>query len=187
MQVAITGHTQGIGKALAEYFQSQGHTVVGYSRSNGFDISLEDTRNTIVEQLETCDVFINNAYVPFAQTDLLIKTIELWKNTPKTIVNINSKSIMMPYYPEDLSEYINDKRQQQKIIKDRVFKARPYIMNFTPGLVDTEMSTRFKSRKLDPNHIAKLVYTLLEFKNEVAVQDILIEVPDLDWNDIVRT
>jgi NADP-dependent 3-hydroxy acid dehydrogenase YdfG len=186
MKVAITGHTKGIGKALAEYFQNQGHTVLGYSRSNGFDISLEDIRNTIIEQLDSCDVFINNAYVPLAQTDLLIKTIELWGNTTKIIVNINSKSTLMPYYPEDLKEYVDDKRQQQKIIKDRVFKARPYIMNFTPGLVDTEMSNRFKSRKLDPNHIAKLIYTLLEFKNEVAVQEILIEVPDLDWNDIAR-
>ena len=187
MKVAITGHTKGIGKALAEHFQNQGHTVVGYSRSNGFDLSLEDVRNSIIEELDSCDVFINNAYVPFAQTNLLMRAIELWKDTPKTVVNINSKSTLMPFYPDDLKDYVDDKRKQQKIIKDRVFKARPYIMNFTPGLVDTELSERFKSRKLDPAHVAKLIYTLLEFKNEVAVQDILIEVPDLDWNDIVRS
>ncbi len=187
MRVIVTGHSKGLGKAIAEYFQNQGHEVVGFSRSNGFDISTEEVRNSIVEELKSCDVFINNAYAPVAQKDLLVKAIELWKNTSKTIVNINSKSIMMPYHPDDLKEYASDKQAQQKIVKDRIFNARPHIMNVTPGLVDTEMASSFKSKKLDPTSVAKLIYTLLEFKNDVAVQDILIEVPDLDWNDISRT
>ncbi len=186
MRVIVTGHSKGLGKAIAEYFQNQGHEVVGFSRSNGFDISTEEVRNLIVEELKSCDVFINNAYAPVAQKDLLVKAIELWKNSPKTIVNINSKSTLMPYCPDDLKEYVEDKRQQQKIIKDRIFKARPYIMSIAPGLVDTEMADRFKSKKLDPNQVAKLIYTLLGFKDSIAVQEVLIEVADLDWNDIVR-
>jgi len=81
---------------------------------------------------------------------------------------------------------VQDKNQQKEIIKNRIFKARPYIINFTVGLVDTEMSKEFDSKKIDPDNLAKFIYTLLEFKSTIAVQDILVEVPDLDWNDIKR-
>jgi len=186
MRIAITGHSQGLGKAIADHFQNFGHTVIGYSRTNGFDISQEDTRNKIIEELKSCDVFINNAYAPFAQKDLLVRAIDLWKNDNKTIININSKSTLIAVCPDYMKEYAADKQQQQKIIRDRIFKARPYIMNFTPGLIDTAMSENFKSKKLNTKKLAEFIYVLLEFKDSIAIQDVLVEVPDLDWNDIER-
>ena len=85
-----------------------------------------------------------------------------------------------------MEEYVQDKTQQKEIIKNRLFKARPHIINFTVGLVDTDMAKVFSSKKIDPTNLAKFIYTLIEFKTTVAVQDVIVEVPDLDWNDIKR-
>ena len=186
MKVAITGHTKGIGKALFEYFSQQGYDVIGFSRSNGFDISLKETQNQILKELTSCDIFINNAYVPKAQRDLLISAIDQWNGSAKTIVNIDSKSTLMKTIPPYMEEYVKDKLEQKEIIRERFFKARPHLINFTVGLVDTDMAQVFDSRKIKPNDLAEFIYLLIKFKDKVAVQDVLVEVPDLDWNDIKR-
>jgi NADP-dependent 3-hydroxy acid dehydrogenase YdfG len=186
MRVAITGHTRGIGKSLYDHFKHQGHEVLGFSKSNNFDITNEKSRNEIIENLKNCNIFINNAYALDAQKQLLNDAIELWEGTTNTIINIDSKSTLMKTIPNYMAKYVQDKNQQKEIIKNRIFKARPYIINFTVGLVDTEMSKEFDSKKIDPDNLAKFIYTLLEFKSTIAVQDILVEVPDLDWNDIKR-
>jgi NADP-dependent 3-hydroxy acid dehydrogenase YdfG len=40
MKIAITGHTAGIGQAIAKQYQSQGHKIVGISRRNGHNIKV---------------------------------------------------------------------------------------------------------------------------------------------------
>ena len=186
MKIAITGHSNGIGKALTDYFKQQGHTVIGFSRTNGFDITQLTSRQHILNELTTCDIFINNAYAPKAQHQLLIDAIQLWEGTTNTIINIDSKSTLMKTVPNYMEEYVHDKAQQKELIKNRIFKARPHIINFTVGLVDTDMAKVFSAKKIDPANLAKFIYTLIEFKSSVAVQDILVEVPDLNWDDIKR-
>ena len=62
MIVRITGHTKGIGKCLYDDLVAEGHDVVGYSRSNGFDISTKQSREIIIEESKQADVFINCAW-----------------------------------------------------------------------------------------------------------------------------
>ncbi len=82
MKIAITGHTKGIGKALYNYFSEIGHEVIGMSRSNGYDITLNPDK--ILEQISSCDLFINNAYDGnSSQVELLKKAALL---TPKIVV-----------------------------------------------------------------------------------------------------
>ena len=38
-KICIIGHTQGIGKAVAELFEQKQFEVIGLSRSNGYDLS----------------------------------------------------------------------------------------------------------------------------------------------------
>ena len=186
MNISITGHTKGIGFALKTYFESQGHTVIGFSRANGYDITNLECIEQIISQSKDCDVFINNAYAVNGQTLLLEKMINEWNHTTKTIINLNSKTTLIPKanVPEFLKEYVDEKLKQKEIILSRVFKARPHLCNVTVGLVETEMSTVFNAKKINPADLAKFIYTLIEFKDQIAVQDILIEVPDLDWNEI---
>lgn len=68
--VAITGHTSGIGKGLYEHFESQGCRVKGFSLDTGFDISLKENQEQIIELTKDCDLFINNAYSGYAQVDI---------------------------------------------------------------------------------------------------------------------
>ena len=70
MKIAITGHTAGIGKSLTQIYQSQGHEIIGLSRREGNNI-----RNIpkISDQIEPCDMFVNNAQAGYAQTELLFE------------------------------------------------------------------------------------------------------------------
>lgn len=73
--IAITGHTSGIGKGLYEYFEKKGCRVKGFSKDTGFDISVPENRDRIVELTRDCDLFINNAYSGYAQVELA----KLWQ------------------------------------------------------------------------------------------------------------
>lgn len=86
MKYAITGHSAGIGQALYNFLPN----AVGFSRSNGYDITDSKSRQQIVQQCNNCDVFINNAFNEFGQTYMLLDMFHSWKNTDKTIVNVGS-------------------------------------------------------------------------------------------------
>ena len=49
---------------------------------------------------------------------------------------------------------------------------------------ESASSIMFSAKKMNPIDIAKLIEFIISMKDSVAVQDILVEVPDLDWNDI---
>ena len=85
MKIAITGHTAGIGRALADAYE--GHEIVGLSRRDGNNI-----RNIpkICDQIEPCDMFINNAQAGFAQTELLFEMARRWTGTNKHIIVIST-------------------------------------------------------------------------------------------------
>lgn len=88
--VAITGHTSGIGLGLKIYLESNGSTIYGFSRTNGYDISKFDDRLRIINQAANCDLFINNAYNDFCQTELFIEWFKRYHLTNKTIINVGS-------------------------------------------------------------------------------------------------
>jgi NAD(P)-dependent dehydrogenase (short-subunit alcohol dehydrogenase family) len=93
MKIAITGHTAGIGQALTNIYLSQGHEVVGLSRRDGNNI-----RNIpkICEQIEPCDVFVNNAQAGYAQTELLFEMARRWTGSGKRIMVISTMMTQDP-------------------------------------------------------------------------------------------
>lgn len=106
MKIGITGHTRGIGKSLYDYFQDNNHTVIGFSRSNGHDIDLNQDK--IVEVLKSCDVFINNASSNDSQLQLLKKTNKI---VPKIItvgsISTNYRNALNDNIKNDLEDYFN--------------------------------------------------------------------------------
>lgn len=93
MKIAITGHTAGIGQALARLYTNQGHDIVGLSKREGWNI-----RNVlkICDQIEPCDVFVNNAQAGYAQTELLFEMAQRWQGTRKHIVVISTMMTQSP-------------------------------------------------------------------------------------------
>lgn len=78
MKCIVTGHTSGIGKAIYQHFISKQYTVIGMSRSNGYDII--NDQDKIVEESVDCDIFVNCAYSGTGQLDLLNRLHDKVKN-----------------------------------------------------------------------------------------------------------
>lgn len=93
MKIAITGHTAGIGQALAYEYAQQGHEIVGLSKRDGNNI-----RNIpkICDAIEPCDMFINNAQSGYAQTELLFEMSQRWQGTHKSIMVISTMMTQDP-------------------------------------------------------------------------------------------
>jgi NAD(P)-dependent dehydrogenase (short-subunit alcohol dehydrogenase family) len=83
MTVAITGHTSGIGQALAAALANRGDSVIGLSRANGYDIT---SPADIVRKSCEADVFICNAYAGFAQVDLVFAMARRWAEHPRRLI-----------------------------------------------------------------------------------------------------
>lgn len=140
MKVAITGHSAGIGQALSKAYTSRGHTVVGLSRRNGFNIR---SFQKVADQIEDCDVFINNAQAGFAQTELLFEVFKRWETLcNKTIVNISSELARQPAVVGlnlDMDLY----RIQKVALEEAVMQLRrrsqlPRLIIVRPGQVNTQ-------------------------------------------------
>lgn len=93
MKIAITGHTAGIGKALAHQYSLLGHEIVGLSKREGNSIRVIPR---IADLIEPCDVFINNAQAGFSQTELLFEMARRWQKTKKHIISISTMMTQDP-------------------------------------------------------------------------------------------
>jgi NAD(P)-dependent dehydrogenase (short-subunit alcohol dehydrogenase family) len=182
MKIGITGHTKGLGHAFFNLFKSQGHEVVGFSRSNGYDIV--EKIDDVINAVKDFDMFINNAYAPVAQTELLSRMITEWQGTDKIIVNISSKVVVLDEPPAMVKDYANNKLNQNLLIAKRHTTASPRILNITLGIIDTEMSKPVTAKKMNPADVADMVNALLSYKDVVYVQELMIDVPGQDWKDM---
>ena len=91
MKIAITGHTAGIGQALAEAYY--GNEIVGISKRDGNNIK---NVPKVADLIEPCDMFINNAQAGYAQTELLFEMARRWEGTRKHIVVISTMMTQDP-------------------------------------------------------------------------------------------
>ena len=108
MKIAITGHSAGIGQALSTIYTEQGHEVVGLSRRNGYNIR---SISKLASMIESCDVFVNNAQVGFAQTELFWEVWNRWRGQNKTIINISTQMTNNNVAPkEEWDQYIIQKK-----------------------------------------------------------------------------
>jgi NADP-dependent 3-hydroxy acid dehydrogenase YdfG len=149
-KIAITGHNHGIGQALANNYKSQGHDVIGLSRSTGYDIKLED----ILDPIKDCDILINNAHDEFGQVQLLHRVFNLWQHqSNKQIINISSAITMYPI-PANLHMEEYQYRLQKVCLEEAVNQLRllengPRLILVKPGAVATYPSDASTSANAD--------------------------------------
>ena len=90
-KIAITGHTQGLGKYLFEILKQRGHHVQGFSRRNGYDIRDYSVVTKILEETKGYDWFINNAKPDFVQTQIVYRFYR--SQTVKNVLSIGSAAV----------------------------------------------------------------------------------------------
>jgi hypothetical protein len=163
MGIGITGHTSGIGKALFDIFPS----ALGFSRSNGYDITQKSSRDKILNEISECDVFINNANSEFGQQYLLYELWEQWKEKDRLIINIGSRA----------ADFVHDERYphyRYSIQKQALESASKYmthcmkpckVMCIKPGYVDTPGVRNITAIKMDPKELALYIKELVELRN----------------------
>lgn len=183
MKVAITGHTAGIGLALANRLK-QDHDILGFSRSNGFDISSSLIREQITNEVKNFDIFINNAYHPQGQIDMLNEILNCWDNTEKVVVNISSLIVYKdsPYFTGDLELYRDSKIKLNNTIKN--YKGSVKILNVMPGLMDTDFylipDTFDRSNSISTDSFAELIQVLIKNSNNFFIKELIME--NNGWN-----
>lgn len=141
MKIAITGHTKGIGQALADAYQSRGHEIVGLSRSTGHNIR---SIPKCADLIESCDMFVNNAQTGFTQTELLFEMHRRWRGQEKTIISIGSQITNYPVSTiENMDEYWLQKHTlDQAHAQLRYLNPMPRLVLVKPGdILTTEDKT----------------------------------------------
>ena len=173
--VAITGHSGGIGSALERAFVSRGFSAVGFSLDNGYDLAKTDDIKRIINEAECCAVFVNCAEYGFAQTELLYGIAKRWRKTPngRAIINISSTSGDGNY--DFLHPYAVQKSSLDRAAY-QVWAAIPEIriMTIRPGIVDTRMSRKYQGRKLPAERIAEAAMWMLSQPEDTLVREISI-------------
>ena len=137
MKIAITGHSAGIGQALANLLEQRGHEIVGLSKRYGHNIH---NIPKIAQLIEPCDIFINNAQSHFAQTDLLFAVWRLWRGQDKKIVNISTEMVSMEVPPrEDWDEYLIQKKTLEQANNLLGMRSElPRLTIIRPGSIATQ-------------------------------------------------
>jgi len=137
MKIAITGHSAGIGQALANLLEQRGHKIVGLSKRYGHNIH---NIPKISQLIEPCDIFINNAQSHFAQTDLLFAVWRLWRGQDKKIVNISTEMVSMEVPPrEDWDEYLIQKKTLEQANNLLGMRSElPRLTIIRPGAIATQ-------------------------------------------------
>ena len=145
-KIAITGHTKGIGKAIAELYAKKNYKVKGFSRSNGYDMSSH--QDSIVEEIYDCNLIVLNAHAGREQLNLLKKIYSKYHDEPKKVVVITSTSgteqgIDEDFDNEDYKEYCRHKNELIGYVSDlqeELFYKSMSVYDVCPDVVDTEMT-----------------------------------------------
>jgi len=111
MRIALTGHTKGLGAEILKYFSSE-HNVLGFSRSNGYDIKNPFDRKKILKMSADAEVFINLVHNYYHQTDMLFEFFQAWENQEKLIINISSAVVENTSWGLDRFDFIEYKNQK---------------------------------------------------------------------------
>jgi nucleoside-diphosphate-sugar epimerase len=174
MKIAITGHTAGIGHALAEEYSLDGHDIVGLSQREGNNI-----RNTpkICDQIEPCDIFVNNAQAGYAQTELLFEMARRWTGIGKHIIVISTMMTQEPV--SSITGLDMDHYRLQKVTLEeavRQIRHRRLGVKITvvrPGNIATSPD-KIVPPAADVNNWARTLLDLLDMaqNNDLVIPDI---------------
>jgi hypothetical protein len=147
MNIALTGHRQGLGEFLYKTLLDLGHTVTAFDIIDGYDINKKDVREQILLSTKDCEVFINNAYGAPGQFELLRSTIE--SKQYRHIINVGTHATKVPkdvmdcdpdwLKQSDKEVYMKQKFLQENYIHKFRNKTATLISTINPGYMKTNL------------------------------------------------
>tara|TARA_B100000282_G_scaffold89762_1_gene62862 strand:+ start:348 stop:941 length:594 start_codon:yes stop_codon:yes gene_type:complete len=179
MKILITGHTIGIGAACEKIFND--YEVVGCSRSNGYDISIGNIRQQIIELARDCDVILLNAFSDeqrWAQHELLVDMFNAFAKETKTIVVISSNA--SDTWKGQMRKYPSYKKLVDHSAKQMAHLNMPCrVINIRPGYVaTTRINKDFHKQAMSPESLATAIRKILELPSDVRPAEVTL-LPEL--------
>jgi hypothetical protein len=120
MKCVIVGHTTGLGLAIYNYFRSKGWEVVGLSRSNGYDATIN--ANGIVSECIGADLVVLSSYADGRQAHL----VNLLKDQVKNIAVCGSIARLDPFIDFIDTQYVEDKAHLAEVCRLISISPQPY-------------------------------------------------------------
>ena len=120
-----------------KHFYANLFLLIGLSRRNGYNIR---SIPKVAGMIEPCDMFINNAQVGYAQTELFFEVWRRWRGQQKYIVNVGTQMTDLFLPPEEeWDEYIIQKKALD--LATQLLEQRsewPRLMLVRPGMIATQ-------------------------------------------------
>ena len=142
---------------------------MGFSKSNGYDITDKEDRLKIINEASDCDVFINNAHEGFGQVLMLTELFDAWRMEEKLIINIGVDSVPYTNWQVVHKQYPVEKMalhaQCEMLHNDNERKCK--ITNLALGYVDTEFNKDHVGPKLSYDEILNTVEWIVEQPAEI--------------------
>ena len=148
MRIGITGHSDFLGKGLFDLL-GKNHEVIGFSRSNGYD--LKNYKNILTDVVDL-DVFINNNYHPNLQQKIFEELFDLWKGKDKTIFNVLTSAIFNNGSFDDYRESkLNLQISALKLINSNLDK-KVRVINLYPNTLEHNKRVGFSKVNFSEVH-----------------------------------
>ena len=172
-RAVVTGHSQGLGAAFYNILGDYGYMTKGMSRSNGFDLD-ED-----IDQFDDreFDLYVNNAYSGYKQTELLYRLFEFNVHRPCVILNIGSVSALGT--KDEPNEYAVHKKALHEACQQlQLVNCECKVIHVALGRINTEM-TEHKAHypRMDTYDVANyLMNIMFSSKPGFYLKDITLDV-----------
>lgn len=168
MKIVITGTSSGLGKACKEYFST--HELIQLDKPNyDLDVNLDNFVFT------DFDVYINNAYSNFKQTELLYKLFEHNQNRICKIINIGSVCADKVYdkvYPYA----IHKKSLADACLQLQQVDSMCKVIHLRLGRMQTPMVENKIGPKINPSVIAEYIdNVILKMPESIVIKDFTID------------
>jgi len=168
MKIAISGTSGGFGKYAKEQWEGSNEVV---------RVNLRDSIEDIINVVEDCDVFLNNAYSKDTkQSDVFYEVFNLWLNQNKIIINFGTSAVLengafSPKYVTNKKHLIN--------LAQTLNQSNPYkkvrVVNFNPGTLENNKIFGDTFNKLKFKDLFNILEFILKLDRTIEISDITIK------------